>query len=83
MAITNAPNNNEVIAISTYYKHAFPVFEDMINSCKTKKQFEEVIKMMEMQHYRHVSANGALPHNNTKRSTYVFGQNNTNQRYIP
>ena len=58
LAITNAPNNNKVIATSTYYKHAPPVFEDMMSSFKTKKQFEEVVKMMETQHYRNVSGNG-------------------------
>ena len=71
LATTNAPNNNEVVAISTYYKHTLPVFEDMMNSCKTKKKFEEVVKMMETQHYRHVRENGILPRNNTARSTYV------------
>ena len=81
--ITNSPNNNEVIATSNYYKHALPVFEDMMNYCKTKKQFEEIVKMMETQNYRHVSENSVLPHNNTTRSTYVFGKNDTNQRSIP
>ena len=78
----NTPNNNEVIATSTYYKHTLLVFEDMMNSCKKKKQFEEVVKMMETQHYKHVSENGVLPHNNTTRSTYMLGQNETNQRTI-
>ena len=75
MAITNDPNKNEVIATSTYYKHALPVFEDMIKSCKTKKKFEEVVNMMETQHYRHVTENGILPHNNTTRSIHMFGKN--------
>ena len=44
LSITNTPNTNEVIIISAYYKHALPVFEDMINSCKTTNQFEEVVK---------------------------------------
>ena len=55
----------------------------MINSFKTKKQFGEVVKMMVIQHYRHVGENSVLPHNNTTRSTYVFRQNDTNQRSIP
>ena len=40
LAITNARNNNEVVAASTYYKHALPVFEDMMTSFKTKNQFD-------------------------------------------
>ena len=83
LAIDNAPNNNEVIEVSKYYQLALPVYEDMMNSCKTKKQFEDVIKIMETQHFKHVSENGVLPHNNTTRSTYMFGQNDTNQRSIP
>ena len=83
LAITNAPNNNEVVVSSTYYKHALPVFEDMMNSCKIKKKFEEVIKMMETQHYRYVSENGGLPYNNTTTNTYVFEKNDTNQSSIP
>ena len=29
LAITNDPNNNEIIATSTYYKHDPPVFKDI------------------------------------------------------
>ena len=83
MAITNAPNNNEVITTSTYYKHTRPVFEDMMNYCKTKKRFEEFVKMMETQYYRPMSENGVLPHNTKTRSTYAFGKSDTNQRSIP
>ena len=83
LAIDNAPNNNEVIEVSKYYQLAIPVYEEMMNSCKTKRQFEDVIKLMETQHFKHVSENGVLPHNNTTRSTYMFGQNDTNQRSIP
>ena len=83
LAIDNAPNNNEVIEVSKYYQLALPVYEDMMNSCKTKKQFEDVIKLMETQHIKHVSENGVLPHNNTTKSTFMFGQNDTNQRSIP
>ena len=39
--------------------------------------------MMETQHYKHVAENGVLPHNGATRSTYVFGQNDTNKRIIP
>ena len=37
LAITNDYNNNGFIEISTYYKHALSIFENMTNSCKTKK----------------------------------------------
>ena len=43
LAIDNAPNNNEVIEVSKYYQLAIPVYEEMMNSCKTKRQFEDVI----------------------------------------
>ena len=56
---------------------------NQLNTGKTKKQFDDVIKNMETQHFKHVSENGVLTHNNTTRSTYIFGQNNTNQRSIP
>ena len=55
----------------------------MMNSCKTKKQFDDVCINMETQHFKHVTENGVLTHNNTTRSTYIFGQNDTNQRSIP
>ena len=37
LAISNAPNTNEFIETSMYYIHALPVFEEMMNSCTTKK----------------------------------------------
>ena len=83
LVITNAPNNNEVISTSSHYKHALPVFEDIMNSCKKKKQFEDFVNMMKTQHYKHVSKNSVLSHNNTTRSKYVFEQNETNQSSIP
>ena len=49
-----------------------------MNSCKTKKQLDDVCNYMQNQHYKHVAENGVLPHNNTTRSTYIFGQNDTN-----
>lgn len=45
LALMNAPNNNKAIESSTCYKHTLPVFEDIMNSCKTKCQFGEVIKL--------------------------------------
>ena len=69
--------------MSSYYKYALPVFEEMMNSCKTKKQFDDVIKIIGTQHFKHIAENGMLSHNNTTRSTYMFGQNDTNQRSIP
>ena len=36
LAIMDAPNNNEIVATSTYYKHALLVFDDMMNLCKSK-----------------------------------------------
>ena len=83
LAIDNAPKCNEIIETSSYYKHALPVFEDMMNSCKTKKQFEDLIKNMETQHFKHVSENGINMYKNTQRSNYMFGQNDTNQRSTP
>jgi len=83
VAISNAPNTNEYMETSVYYTLARPTFEDMMNSCKTKKQFDDVIKMMETQHYKHVAENGVMPHNATTASTYVFGRNDTNKRTIP
>ena len=83
LAIDNAPKYNEIIEISSYYKLALPIFEEMMNSCKTKKQFDDVCINMQNQHYKHVAENGVLPHNNTTKSTYMFGQNDTNQRSIP
>ena len=55
----------------------------MMNSCKTKKQLDDVCNYMQNQHHKHVAENGVLPHNNTTRSTYIFGQNDTNKRSIP
>ena len=83
LAIDNAPEYNEIIEISSYFKLALPVFEEMMNSCKTKKQFDDVCINMQNQHYTHVAENDVLPHNNTTRSTYIFCQNDTNQRSIP
>ena len=82
LAIDNAPTMNMVIATSTYYKLALPMFEDMMNSCSTKPQFEEVINMMKTKHYKHLSENGKCPYQTQARRPvpYVVEQNNTNKK---
>ena len=82
LAIDNAPTMNKVIATSSYYKHALPMFEAMINSCKTKPQFDEVILMMQTKHYKHISENGGIPHQPQvrRRDPYIFEQNDTNKK---
>lgn len=62
LAIDNASTMNKVIATSNYYKYALPMFEEMMNSCKTKLQFDEVILMMQTKHYKHLSENGGRTH---------------------
>ena len=42
----------------TFYKQALHLFQEMINSCSTKVQFDELCKMMRNQNTKHISANG-------------------------
>jgi len=80
LAIDNAAPMNEVIQTSSYYKLALPLFEDMMNSCKTIEQFKKDCETLERRHYEHIAENRGPQQNNTTQHTYLFGQNDTKQR---
>ena len=78
LAFGNVNKPNILLPTSDYYKRALPIFEDMINTCKSESQLQNAIEIMRGQYYHNVASNGQK--NNVIRQTYMFGQNDTQQR---
>ena len=53
----------------------------MINTCKSGNNPRNTIKIMRSQHYHNAASNGQQ--NNVIRQTYMFGQNDTQQKIVP
>ena len=53
----------------------------MINTCKSEIQLQNAIYIMRGQHYHNVASNGQQ--NNENCQTYMFGQNDTQQKTVP
>ena len=53
----------------------------MINTCKSENQLQNTIEIMRGQHYHNVVSNEQQ--NNVIRQTYMFGQNDTQQKTVP
>ena len=81
LAFGNVNEPNIVLPTSDYYKRALPVFEEMINTCKSEIQLQNAIHIMRGQHYHNVASNGQQ--NNIIRQTCMFGQNDTQQNTVP
>ena len=71
LAFGNVNEPNILLPTSDYYKRTLPVFEDMINTCKSEIQLQNAIDIMRGQHYHNVASNGQQ--NNIICQTYMFG----------
>ena len=81
LAFENVNEPNILLPTSDCYKRALLVFEDMINTCKSKIQLQNTIQSIGGQHYHNVASNGQQ--NNVIRQTYMFCQNDTQQKTVP
>ena len=50
--------DDTLVTRGTFYKEALHLFQEMINSCSTKVQFDELCKMMRNQNMKHIAAKG-------------------------
>ena len=64
----------------TFYKQALPLFQEMMNSCSTKVQFDELCKMMRNQNMKHIAAKGINSVYSESKGIVLFGEDKTSQR---
>ena len=81
LASRNVNQPNILLPTSVYHKIALPVLEDMINTYKSEVQCQNAIEIMRGHYYHNVASHGQQ--NNVIRHTYIFGQNDTQQKTVP
>ena len=74
--------DNILETIGTFYKQEFPLFQEMMNRCSTRVQFNELSKFMRNQHMKHIAAKGVNLLYDRSKCIVLFGENKTNMRNI-
>ena len=74
--------DSNLVTHNHYYKQALPIFEEMISSCNSKVQFDELMQVMRNQHMKHVASKGINAPIQQNTGTVLFGENNTNLRSV-
>ena len=73
--------DSNLVTQNHYYKEALIVFEEMINSCNTKVQFNELLHVIN-QHMTHISSKGVNAPMQQSTGAVLFGEGNTNQKLV-
>ena len=75
--------DNIIVNTGIFYKQALPLFQEMMNSCSTKVQFDELCKMMRTQNMKYIAAKGIRSAYGRSKGSVLFGEDKTNKRNNP
>ena len=74
--------DNYLVIAGIFYKQALPLFQEMVNSCSVKIQFDELCEIMRNQHMKHITAKGINLEYDRLKGIVSFGEDKTNKRNI-
>ena len=75
--------DDTLVTTGTFYKQAFPLFQEIMNSYSTELQFDELCKMMRSQNMKHIAAKDINSAYGRSKGSVLFGEDKTNKRNTP
>ena len=71
-----------LVTAGTFYEQAIPLFQEMMNSCSTKVQFDDLSDVIINQNMKHIAAKGINSVYDRSKGIDCFGEDKTSQRNI-
>ena len=75
--------DDTLVTLSSCYKQALPLVQEMINSFSTKVQFDELYKIMRNQNMKHIAAKDIHLTYGRSKGVVLFTEDKTSKRNIP
>ena len=75
--------DNSLVITGIFYKQALPLFQEMMNSCSTKVQFDELCKITRNQNMKYTAAKGINSVYGRSKVSVFFGDDKTSKRNTP
>ena len=71
--------DDTIVITGTFYKQVLPIFQEMMNSCSSRVQFDECMQMMINQHMKYIAAKSINSAYVTSTGIVFLGENKMSQ----
>ena len=75
--------DDTIVTTGTFYKQALPLFQEIMNSCSTKVQFDALCKMMRNQNMKHIAEKVINSAYGRSKGSVLFGEDKASKRNTP